>query len=543
MKKVLALVLALVMMVSLVACGSKDTATTDAGNSGSTSSSPAGNKVEVAESSTAEVITEVEEGKQIKDEFVWLVSTAAPFINVFQAGADASQGAMNHLYGDTLITMTQDFQYKPCLAASWDVNEECTDFVFHLRDDVYFHNGEKMTADDFVYTATRGNENPGCHINSVSKKFASIEALDDTTLHITTTVSEYDYLDTFSAVNGFIAMNRKACEADPEKGQWIGTGPYMIESFEASNQTKFVKNEKYWDAENMGVSNKITMKYVGEETAQHIMLDNGECDFVQVRGVYITQYGSKPGYKTLSYTGNNCNYLSMNTIKPPLDDVNLRLAINYAIDIQEIIDIAFTGYATPVKNGALWGYHVPYRNESLQIRERNLELAKEYLAKSSYNGEELLLGAGMADNIAMATVMQAQLEQIGIKVKIHQTDFVSLLAMTGSGKTDLDMVCSVQVFSTLSPTGINNACYDNSWNTANWVDEEAKELAEKNPNLPYNEERIAMYQRIQEIIYEQVPYIPLLHYQMFYACPENVEGIRIYTNANHDVSQAFAYVD
>ncbi len=543
MKRILCLVLALVLCLTVFAgCGSKDAADTpitkDEGSQAPSIELQGGTSADDVVNGAATATPPPESDTvKYKDTLVQLVDDKTARIDMFTAGASNTQlGNINHMYLDTLIDLTVDGKYEPCLATEWEANDDYTEFTFKLRDDVYFHNGDHLTADDFVYTAERGAATPGCAVYTTAIKFKSIEAVDDYTLKITLTEPNYDFWYNAANIGGLTPASRKACEADPENGAMIGTGPYYIADFVSSESITFKRNDNYFGEK--PITETFIMRYVAEETARYIMFDNDEADFIGVQSVNIPKYEADPNFDITGYVVNNCGYIALNCSKAPLDDINLRLAINYAMNDEEIALLGFSGYAQPHDSGCIWGWTTPYKNTNLVKRTQDIDLAKEYLAKSSYKGETLQICAGMPHTVKIGTVIMAQLQAVGINCELYQTDTVTLGSMSNWGSNELDIIVNSQLFTPLA-SSINIAVTEQNYNKAAWSNAEAIELAEKNPTVPDGPEREAMYYRIQELIYEEVPYISTVHFMMFIGTHAGTGGLKCHTNAYTDFSMAY----
>ncbi len=182
-----------------------------------------------------------------------------------------------------------------------------------------------------------------------------------------------------------------------------------------------------------------------------------------------------------------------------------------------------------------------YRNEDIAPREQNIELAKEYLAKSKYNGETLELTVGMAGYYQIAVVALAQLQEIGINAEIFQTDFVTMKNKLEWGNNTVDIAVTNAVLSAL-PTSIHSSVIPGTWNTAAWTNEEAQALVAKGSNLPYGPEKEEVYKQLQQLIYDDCIYVPTMHYCMYNVVPNGFGGMRIFTNAVYDFSQAYKVI-
>ena len=167
-------------------------------------------------------------------------------------------------------------------------------------------------------------------------------------------------------------VNREAYENDPDKGAWVGTGPWIVTDFSSNDYIKFVRNDNYF--KELPKAKTFTMKYVAEETARMIMFENDELDFTGVSSDKVDIYRNDDRFILNSYVMNNTNFVAFNMNDPLLSDINFRLACAHAFNNQECVDITLNGYG--VAAPTYWGYRTQYKNTDLQPYTYDLELAK-----------------------------------------------------------------------------------------------------------------------------------------------------------------------
>lgn len=477
------------------------------------------------------------------DTITWLLDDKIALINPLNAGATCGQmGYPYHLIYDSLINYTLDGKYEPCLATEWSPNEDCTVYTFKLREGVKFHNGEPFTSDDVKYTIEAGwtEDAAGSPVNSVAKKVEKVECPDDYTLVVTLKQSDYDFVYDCANIVKFPILNREAMESDPANGPMVGTGPFYMDEFVSSDYFTCKRNDDYFGE--TPYTETFVFKYIAEETARYIMFENGEADMVVVNAAHIPEFIANPDYQITTSVVDNCGYAALNTLKAPLDDINLRLAIAYAINDDEIVELGFSGWSQTHDTGALWGYTSAYKNPNIAKRTQDLDKAKEYLAQSKYNGEKLQIAASFPHTKRIAGVIQAQLTAIGINCEVYECDGPTMTAQTMYGSTQLDIIVNSMVFTPLA-NSINAAVTENPSNKANWHNEEAIELVNKADVTPDGPEREALYFRIQELLYEDVPYIPTTHNVLYTATRPGFGGVKYFGSAYNDASMAYKRLD
>ncbi len=540
MKKTISLILAMLMVLALFAgCGAKDDATTTT-DGGSNTASQAAQVMENIKDNQGAAATPPPEDDNVKyrESLTFVMDDKVAKINPFNPGGGTQTGTIYHMIYDTLIDYTLEGTYEPCLATEWTVNnDEYTDFTFKLREGVVFHNGEPFTADDVVFTWENGLAGIGSGVYNVAIKFESVEAVNDHEVRITLKESDYDFWYTIANIGAFVIMNREAVEADPEDGPMIGTGPYYVAEFVSSDYIVYERNDNYFGE--LPYTKTFTSKYIAEETARYILFDNDEADFILVSSVNIPKYLNDPDhYSMVSFAANNCGYLAMNCSKAPLDDVNLRMAIAYAVSDEEIKDLAFAGYSTVHDSATIWGLTTPCKNTKLEKRTQDVEKAKEYLAKSNYKGETLVIAAGMPHTTKIGTVAMAELQAIGINCELYQTDQTTLGSTSNWMDNPYDIVVN-SALATPAPGCMYYYITPGLNNKAEWENEEVQDLVALTKTLPDCDERTQAFERIQEIMYEEVPYISTVHNAMFYAVHKGTGGMKCHSNCFIDFSMCY----
>lgn len=546
MKKIICLILALILCLGLLAgCGSKEEVVEDDGEPVDIAKQATGASVgelnTSGSSTSGSIATPPPKDATYQDSITILLDAKVPMINPFNAGGKCQpMGNIYYMLYDTLVTWTLEGDYVPCLATEWSTEDNLT-WNFKLRDDVTFHNGEHMTADDVVFSWENALTADGCGIQTFAKKCEYMKALGDYEIEIKLKNLNPDFIDDCSGCCTFVVCNRKACEEDPENGPMIATGPYYVEEFKTSEYVIYKRWDKYFDADQTHTET-VTFRYVAEETARMIMLDNGEADFGVITSVYIPQYANNPQFVMTSYCVNNCGYIALNCSRAPMDDVNFRWACAYAISRDEIVDVGFSGYSMKAPTGGIWGYTTKYRNPDIPDVTQDIEKAKEYLAKSSYDGRTIQIYAAMSHTIRIATVFMSELVAIGINAEVSEVDGPTLSMRSSFDNNDMDIIVNSNVFGP-TPTTIRYCLEKNDNNKACYVNEEALALSDKGLITPDGEERQEIYYRIQQIMFDEQPYIPTTHNALYTAGQAGTGGAKFFPNGYNDYSCCYRIID
>ena len=552
MKKTLCLILCLALCLTLfAACGSKTEAPKTDTPASTTTEAPSSTggkadagKVNTGGGTTAESkATPPPKEAEYYDDLSLYIGDKVAIIDPMDPGAGTSQsGIIDHMAYDTLVYYAIDGSYEPCLATEWSANEDATVWTYKLRDDVKFHNGEPFTADDVAFTIERCKE-IGSGSNSFSRLrcVESTEIVDDYTLKVNLEAVNVDFYKDL-AYSGCGMLNREAVEKDPTNGPQVGTGAYKVVDFVPNETVVMEANMDYWGEK--PITKKLTMKFVAEETARYIELQNGTADVVfSINPTNFPEIEANPKYQAFSYIVHNCGFLAFNMTKAPMNDLNFRLAVAYGIKRPDLITAARNGYAVEPKTGAFWGWNTEYLDESIPRIDYDLDKAKEYLAKSSYNGEELEIACAIADFIICAQVVQQQLAEVGIKIKLYQTDTTGMNAYANWGNNQAQMVIYTGGWNALASSCKPWYYPGNNYNRAAYDNPEVNARLDEAPTVTDEAKREEIYKKVQQITSEDLPFYAVMNLRHVVAAQKGVGGVVLGSDSCHDFSHIYKVIE
>ena len=316
-----------------------------------------------------------------------------------------------------------------------DIQKDGEVYTVVLRDNIYDTEGNHLTADDVIFCIDKVKalgSNP-----SVSY-VASTNKIDDYTLEI---MLENNSLGLWENVVTALYICTKAsyeASSDAMKTHPVGTGPYKFSSLESGSSVTMVKNEGYWArgqeaaGEQMANVDTIVFKVVTEASQMVVSLESGTLDMSFIDFSSASRFlegGELHDSFLITITdtwGGNDIYLNMSDKSVFKDNINLRKAILYGINREDIINAAFDGYAkNPVTfgQGRYLDSNPKWANED--YFDYDLEKAKQYLAASGYKPGELelrLLFPFQSYTNNAAQVIQANLSKVGVNVELLGLD-------------------------------------------------------------------------------------------------------------------------
>ena len=278
------------------------------------------------------------DGGDSKDTLVIAVPDSPSYMDPQVQASIATYRVTTQMF-DRLVSLDNDMNLVPGLAESWDVVDDKTT-VFHLRQDVLFHNGEKMTSEDVKYSLERCIASDGVNYNYLI--IDSITCDDDYTVTITTK-------EPFNALLPRLTLDAasiicKDADTSPEEFNQhpVGAGPYKFESWELGGDVVLEAFDDYYKG--APAIKKIIFRTIPEAMNRAIGLETGEVDLAYDLGITdLDSLKDNDKITTLTTPSNTVWYLGMNVKKEPFDNVKVRQAIAYAINPQDYIDIVFGG--------------------------------------------------------------------------------------------------------------------------------------------------------------------------------------------------------
>lgn len=294
-----------------------------------------------------------------------------------------------------------DGVYYPCLMKdNYYYSDDGLTIYCELYDNIYDHAGVHFTASDVVFSYDMANAGNTAGLSQLCNEcVATGDYTFEFHLNEQMQVGRWDkFLKFFLVTEESYNNSPDEMATDP-----IGTGPYKVTNYTSGYSWTFERWDEYWqdDASQIcyrDMANVQTINYyvIPESTQRVIALENGQCNMTnQVAAEDLPTFEASEDYWLFTVYDDLCGVLIPNCDESsPMSDVNLRKAIFYAIDNQTILDSVLGGRGTVMHDIAPeWavGYQDEWTTEENYYNVYDVELAKEYLAQSSYNGEKLVI--------------------------------------------------------------------------------------------------------------------------------------------------------
>jgi peptide/nickel transport system substrate-binding protein len=304
-------------------------------------------EVKVIETVEVEVIKEVQPEAKPQGTLTVALTTFPNSLDVATTAERNAENAAWQLY-DSLIWIDDEGNKVPALAESWEVSDDGTEYTFHLRQDVTFHNGEPFTADAVVFSWERGSQ-PGMEWADRWGRAESVEKVDDYTVKITTAEPDPLFLAILAEHWGMVPPQYIAEVGDEGFNEHpVGTGPFMFVEWVKGDRIEYQANPNYWDTGRPKVETLI-FRSIPESSTRAAAIQTGEVDVVtRLSSEEAKTLLGLPNVRVLRYPVDRAFYITFNNLTTgvgqPTEDVQVRQAMNHAVDRQAIIDQLFDGY-------------------------------------------------------------------------------------------------------------------------------------------------------------------------------------------------------
>jgi peptide/nickel transport system substrate-binding protein len=456
------------------------------------------------------------------------------------SNATATRNMLENTY-DTLVMFNESLEIIPGLAASWEASADALQWTFHLREATW-HDGQPVTAGDVKFSIERikdpATASPRAGNFTV---VSSIETPDDRTVVMTLT-EPFTPLLAYLAQSLNVIVPQHVVEANGGSLQnvVVGSGPFRFVEYLPQTRLVLEKYDGYWGVDAAGnrlpYLDGITFTFYPDPTARTTAILTGDVDWIEyVPAVDVPTLQADPSVTVAGGLAANYRSLFFNAAVEPFNDARVRQAFAFAIDKQQIVDLALFGTGGVVAQGTTIPGGNYYAVDATPFDDRNVARARELLAEAGFpNGFEFDMYITSTYDFLRdpAEIVQANLAEIGVRANIVLEDWSIFLpnflaksytaAISGtSGQTDPDMF----LYTTFHSTSPGN--YMNFGNAA------LDELLTAGRREPNPEARREIYLEAQAIIFEESPQVFLFHSAQYSANRPNVQNYTHFPNGSY----------
>ncbi len=459
-----------------------------------------------------------------------------------RVGVDAQSARIDELIFDSLVQRDEHFNLQPALAERWETPDPRT-YVFHLHHGVRFHNGQPLTSRDVKWTfdslLSGKIRSPKA---STYKSVDRIDAPDDYTVvfHLKQIFASL----LWNLSDGTVGIVPYGSGDDFARAP-IGSGPFRFVSAQQDKEVVLERNPDYWGAK--AKVDRVEFKVIPDATTRALELRKRSADIAinALTADTVLTLRKDPGLTVMQAPGTIYSYLALNLRDPILKDVRVRRAIAYAINVQPIIHYIWHNQvqqAYSVLPPEHWAYDadvVKYPHDA--ARARQLLDDAGYKPVKGVRFHVTMKTTTEESTRLLAAVLQQQLREVGIALDIRTFEFATFYADITKGayqmhslrwiggNQDPDIFEAIFDSSSFAPKRYNRTFYSNP---------KVDGLIREGRTTLDQEKRKVIYDQIQQILAEDLPYINLWNSDNVLVHTNRVRGIELNPAGNYDFLRA-----
>lgn len=475
--------------------------------------------------------------------------------------------ALNMLYNG-LVQMDDNMQVQPCIANSWDISNDGRIYTFHLRTDVFFHDhelfpdgkGRQVVAYDFVRSFLRiidpNTASPGAYIfanidRNAANDYLGFKAEDDQTLQIYLAEPNPAFLE---------MLTMQFCSVVPDEAvdhygldfrrNPVGTGPFTFTRWKEGVKLVLSRNENYFETDAEGnrlpYLDGVAISFTKDRYVAFLQFLQGDFDFMSgldrsYRTELITNNGELKEELQGKFVFEKNHWLKTDYLGFLLEatdstqalfaDKNLRIAINYALNREEMVKHLRNNIGTPAHGGFIPPGFAGYDKMQVIGYHHSTDLARQYLKESDYEemGSPTIMLKTVTDYIELVESIQYDLQTIGINTEIDVLDASVYRVQVANSHIDffrkswladyVDPMNFLQLFysGNYSPEGPNYTHFSN---------ETYDELFLKAKSEHDADTRFELFRQMDSILVAEAPIAPLYYDQSTRFIQSNVTGLK-----------------
>ena len=426
----------------------------------------------------------------------------------------------------------------PDLATSYDVSKDGLTYTFHLRTDAKFSDGTPVTASDVAFSLTRSRNYKGGW-GFLLTPVKTITAPDVHTVVITLSQKHAPLLADLAMYAYSIIPKKEVLAKGKAFFQHpVGSGPFYVTSYKADSEIDLSRNPHFY-----GTKPKISkVKYliVPDDNTRVLMLQSKKADIIEnPPGNLTKQINGTPGLHVNLFPSTRVDFIQLDEHYPPFKKLAVRQALNYAIDRTALVKLAYQGDA--IAGSSFMPYKMQFWNTSLKPYPYDPAKAKKLLASAGYpHGFKtfLITVSGDVAGQAEAVVVKSELAKVGVTVSIQSYELLTAYDKEDGGHSQMgerywtnDIIDPDEV----ATFGANCKGGANAFNSY-WCDSTANKLVDQARLELDPAKRLAMYSQVQQIVYDQSPFIVTDYSPYRYGVGSWVKGFHVTPLGNYDLS-------
>jgi peptide/nickel transport system substrate-binding protein len=454
-----------------------------------------------------------------------------------RVGVDGQSQRIDELLFDSLLRHDSQFELQPQLADRWEIPDPLT-YVFHLHHGVHFNNGQPLTSRDVKWTFDSLIN--GKIRSAKAGTFASVSHIDTPDDDTVVFHLKQPYASLLWNLSGAAGIVPYGSGEDFNRNP-MGSGPFHFVSAQTDKNVIVERNPYYWGTP--AKVSRVEFKVIPDSTTRALELRKQSADIAinSLVADTVVTLERDPNLTVMKAPGTIYAYIALNLRDPSLKDVRVRRAIAYAINVEPIIHYLLRDEARPAYS-ILPPQHWAYDGDVARY-PHDPERARQLLDEAGYpskNGVRFHITMKTSTEEStrlLAAVLQQQLREAGIALDIRSFESATFLADVTKGayqihslrwiggNQDPDMFENVFATSSFTPKRANRTFYSNP---------KVDELIKEGRSTLDQQKRKVIYDQIQQILAEDLPYINLWYLDNVLVHTNRVHGIELTPAGNYD---------
>jgi peptide/nickel transport system substrate-binding protein len=425
---------------------------------------------------------------------------------------------------DSLVKRDIENEIIPGLAESWEQLDDTT-WEFHLREGVTFHNGDDFTAEDVEFTINRVID-PETEATIVGQ-FSTVEgaeAVDDYTVHVTTFEPDIMILSRLSELYGSILPKNHLEDVGTEvfSEDPVGTGAYRMVEWAIDERIVLERNEDYWGG--APEVERVTVRTILDDSTRISSLQAGEVDMINaVPFIRIDEIENDPDLKVATAPSPRVFHVHIDPREAPFDDVRVRQALNYAVDVDAIVESVLRGYGRPL--ATFVDSASTCFDPSIEPYGYDPDRARELLEEAGYpdgfDTRFYSFTGSIADHNTPAEAVVDYLRAVGINVEMEVMEFGALGPLRLDDQLGPLWIYSFGNWAAEEPYLVD--WYMQQGASAHYTNDEIYALSDEMSQTFDVEERCRLSSEMQQILKDDAGFIFLHQGEQVFAMREGVD--------------------
>ena len=378
----------------------------------------------------------------------------------------------------------------PALAESYAITGAV--YTFTLRQGVRFHNGQELTPADVVFSLNTAAGAGFTGLNQIER----IEVSGPREVRVILKEPDPEFLPFLTV--GIVPENNPDREKNP-----LGTGPFRIEAYTPQQFLRLAKNPHYWQSD-IPRLDRVTVVFTSTSDALITALRGGNIDGASVTGSILTQL-SPDAFDIFPWYSSTVQLLALNNARAPFDDLRVRQAINYAVNVPQIIETAFYGHGEPSGSPLVPALQNVFDESLRDPFPHNPEQAAHLLSEAGFPGGfplEIAVPSNFAMHVDTAQVLVNQLAAVGIRANIRLVDWATWLSEVYRGRKFQATIISLDAHNVSPRSFLSRYLSDAGSNFINFSSPDFDRVYRAALTESDEQSRIDLYKEAQRIISE-----------------------------------------